>query len=87
MLSCLAPLMPSSWLKLEPSVAGAFSGALAFAFAAQPINHALKELESNGKRQNSTRRGREKHAPSLASVSAARTTGNGRFPVNGTDMH
>lgn len=37
--------------------------------------------ESNGKEQNSTRRGRDKHAPFLASVSAARTTGNGRLPA------
>lgn len=68
-------------MKLEPSAAGALFGALAFAFAVQPINHASKELESNGKEQNSTRRGRDKHAPFLASVSAARTTGNGRLPA------
>lgn len=44
--SCLAPLIPSSWLKLDPA-AGAFSGTFGFVV-------------------------------SLASASAAQTTGNGR---------
>lgn len=94
-LSCLAPLMPSSWLKLDPA-AGALSGAFPFAFAAQPTNQSTHQrgrtTENANTNSSSHRRNRAAalqtrgHVPSLASVSAARTTGNGRLPANGASM-